>query len=102
MAEIGSKWALLIMYTLEEGTLRFSDIWRAIPDISQKVLTGELRTLESFSLIRRNVYAEVPPRVEYSLTDLGRSFMKAVHPVIKWAEANKDACLERRTQPTNG
>lgn len=96
MSEIGSKWAILILYELEEGKLRFSDIWRAIPDISQKVLTSELRTLEAFSMLHRTVYPEVPPRVEYELTELGRSFMEAMHPVMRWAVEHKDACLQKR------
>lgn len=96
MAEIGSKWALLIMFSLEPGVMRFSDIWRAIPDISQKVLTNELRTLESFSLVERKVYPEVPPRVEYCLTGLGRSFMEVFHPVAQWAIENREACLAKR------
>lgn len=96
MSEIGSKWAVLIMITLEPGVMRFSDIWRNIPDISQKVLTNELRTLESFALIERTVYPEVPPRVEYKLTELGHSFLKVLRPVIQWALDNKDACLAKR------
>lgn len=96
MAEVGSKWALLILHTIGRETLRFSEIWRGIPDISQKVLTSELRTLESFSLIKRSVYAEVPPRVEYELTELGHSFMDAMTPVIQWAKENKEVCLLKR------
>lgn len=96
MSEIGSKWAVLILHTLEGGVMRFSDVWRAIPDISQKVLTSELRMLESYSLVERTVYPEVPPRVEYKLTPLGLSFMAALHPVMMWAIDNKEACLARR------
>lgn len=95
MSEIGSKWAVLIMITLEPGVMRFSDIWRSIPDISQKVLTSELRTLERFSLVERKVYPEAPPRVEYTLTELGHSFLKVLRPVIQWAIDNKDVCLAK-------
>lgn len=98
MAEIGSKWAILIMHTLETEVKRFSDIWREIPDISQKVLTQKLRTLESFNLIERTVYAEVPPRVEYKLTTLGHSFMEVLHTVLEWAVDNRESCLSNKSK----
>ena len=90
---IGTKWAVLILLTIGDNTLHFSEIQRAVPDISQKMLTQELRALESFNLVSRKVYPEVPPKVEYRLTALGRSFMPAINGVIKWALENKEQCL---------
>lgn len=90
---IGTKWAVLILLTIGDSTLRFSEIQRAVPDISQKMLTQELRALESFNLISRTVFPEVPPRVEYRLTKLGQSFMPVINGVIKWALENKEQCL---------
>lgn len=76
---IGSKWKTMIIYHLLVGTKRFGELKNHIGDISQKVLTQNLRDMENDGLITRKVFAEVPPRVEYSLTDTGRS----LHPVIK-------------------
>lgn len=90
---IGTKWAVLILLTIGDSTLRFSEIQRAVPDISQKMLTQQLRALESFNLISRTVFPEVPPRVEYRLTKLGQSFMPVINGVIEWALENKERCL---------
>ena len=80
------KWSMLILCVLSENeSTRFSSIGRAIPDISPKVLTSTLKTLESEGLIRREIFPEIPPRTEYSLTDKGRSLMPHLYNLIAWA-----------------
>ncbi len=91
---IGDKWTPLVMGVLEEGTMRFSDIKRRIGGISQKMLTQTLRNLERDGLITRKVYAEVPPRVEYTLTPLGETLTEALATIRHWAESNIDSVLE--------
>lgn len=87
LSRVGDKWSLLVMHTLMEHDtpMRFSAIRRAVPDISQKVLTTTLRHLEEDRLVERIVYAEVPPRVEYKIQERGMSFMQACQPMIQWA-----------------
>ena len=88
------KWSLLVLYPLRENEVqRFSELQKAIHDISQKMLTQTLRRLEEMSLISREAYPEVPPRVEYRLTELGRSFMTNIEPLVSWAIENRDRCL---------
>lgn len=88
------KWSLLVLYPLRENEVqRFSELQKAIPDISQKMLTQTLRRLEDMSLISREAYPEVPPRVEYRLTPLGHSFMDNIEPLVGWAIENRDRCL---------
>lgn len=86
LAEVSHKWVILIMGILERGPVRFGSLRREIEGISQKMLTQSLRTLERDGLVKREVYAEVPVRVEYSLTDLGRSLNTLLKPVATWAE----------------
>ncbi len=82
----GDKWSLRILVLLyQEGTLRFGEIFHKIPGISQKVLTGKLRVLETDKLLARTIYAEVPPRVEYTLTPLGQSLIPALDGLVNWA-----------------
>ncbi|MGB8455521.1 MAG: helix-turn-helix domain-containing protein [Anaerocolumna sp.] len=69
------KWAIVIIYHLTVNTLRFGELQRKIPGITQSALTKQLRTLEEYGIIRRYVYPEVPPKVEYSLTDIGKEFI---------------------------
>ena len=88
------KWSLLVLYPLrQQEVMRFSELQKAIPDISQKMLTQTLRRLEQLSLISREAYPEVPPRVEYRLTVLGHSFMDNIEPLVVWAIENRDSCL---------
>ena len=90
LSKVGDKWSVLVLYSLQEGgVLRFSELQRAIPDLSQKMLTQTLRRLEAMRLIGRSVYAEVPPRVEYRLTELGASLMTHLNPLIGWALDNR-------------
>lgn len=79
---IGGKWSILVLHYLSIGTLRFGELNRLMPMMTQSVLTKELRNLESYHLISRKVYPEVPPKVEYSLTDIGRKFL----PILKELE----------------
>ena len=81
---IGNKWKLLIMRELLKGTQRFNEIHRSIGGISQKVLTQNLRQMEADGLINRDVFAEVPPRVEYSLSELGNSLRPIIAAMSEW------------------
>lgn len=85
---IGDKWTVLIISTLSGDALRYSDLQASIPGISQRMLTQTLKQLERDGLITRTAYAEVPPRVVYDLTDLGRSLMDAVMPLASWAASH--------------
>ncbi len=81
---IGGKWKLIILYYLFQDTRRFGELKRLIPGITQKMLTGQLRELERDKVIKRKVYAQVPPKVEYSLTDLGLSLKDVLNIMNKW------------------
>ncbi|MDE5594167.1 MAG: helix-turn-helix transcriptional regulator [Muribaculaceae bacterium] len=86
MSRFSGKWSVLVLCVLGENELtRFNAIAKAIPDISPKVLTETLKNLENDKLIQRMVYAEVPPRVEYSLTKLGQSLMPLLGALIEWS-----------------
>lgn len=97
LSRIGDKWSLLVLYTLQQNdTLRFKQLHRELPDISQKSLTQTLRILEEDGFIHRQVYAEVPPRVEYSLTPRALSFLPLVGNMIKWAKENMEDIMRDR------
>lgn len=101
LARISGKWSLLVLYTLDRNgmsPMRFNQLRRAIPDISQKVLTTTLRTLETDGLICRKVFAEVPPRVEYSLTERALTLIPLVDSLINWAADNMADIVRDRTQ----
>ena len=83
---MADKWKFLIIRDLLTGTKRFGELQRSIGGVSQKVLTNNLRQMESSGLINRKVYAEVPPRVEYSLTDLGKSLKPILDSLVNWGE----------------
>ena len=85
---IGGKWKTIILYSLLSGTRRFGEIAVRIPDISRKVLTEQLKELESDGLILREQYKEIPPRVEYSLTDLGKSLSPVFRELEIWGTEN--------------
>ena len=87
LALIGDKWKVLILRDLMDGTKRFNELQRSIGKVSQKVLTTQLREMEADGLVDREVFAEVPPRVEYSLTDLGRSLAPVLHALRTRGEA---------------
>lgn len=86
---IGDKWKVLILRDLMPGTKRFGELKRSIGSVSQKVLTAQLRDMEEGGLVLRRVYAEVPPRVEYSLTDLGKSLKPILDAMQNWGEKYK-------------
>lgn len=88
---IGNKWRVLILRDLMPGTKRFGELKKSIGSVSQKVLTAQLRDMENNGLVNRKVYAEVPPRVEYSLTDLGRSLEPILDAMRNWGEDYKTA-----------
>lgn len=98
LSRVGDKWSLLVMYTLLEqpAPMRFSAIRKAVPDISQKVLTTTLRHLEEDQFVERIVYAEVPPRVEYRMLARGKSFMAACQPMIEWAAEHLAEIVQHR------
>ena len=86
---IGDKWKVLILRDLMPGTKRFGELKKSVGNVSQKVLTAQLRAMEESGLVHRQVYAEVPPRVEYSLTDLGRSLKPILDSMWAWGEEYK-------------
>ena len=101
LARISGKWSLLVLYTLDRNgmsPMRFNQLRRASPDISQKVLTTTLRTLETDGLICRKVFAEVPPRVEYSLTERALTLIPLVDSLINWAADNMADIVRDRAQ----
>lgn len=87
---IGDRWSLLVLYALEHGTLRFQELRRAVDGVSQKMLTQTVRALERDGLVKRTVYASVPPRVEYALTPLGRGLTERIAAIRVWAYENID------------
>ena len=86
---IGDKWKVLILRDLMPGTKRFGELKKSVGNVSQKVLTAQPRTMEESGLVNRKVYAEVPPRVEYSLTELGKSLKPILDSMRAWGEAYK-------------
>lgn len=88
VAVVGGKWKPLILWALQDEARRFGELRRHVPGVSEKMLTQQLRELESDGIVHREVYREVPPRVEYSLTPLGRTLNAALLPLGEWGEAN--------------
>jgi DNA-binding HxlR family transcriptional regulator len=86
---IGDKWKVLILRELITGTKRFGELKKSIPSISQKVLTQQLRSMEEDDLLIRTAFAEIPPRVEYSLTETGRSLKIILDAMLSWGEQYK-------------
>lgn len=86
---IGDKWKVLILRDLLNGTKRFGELKKSVGNVSQKVLTAQLRDMEASGLLTRTVYAEVPPRVEYTLTELGYSLRPILDAMSVWGEAYK-------------
>ena len=97
LSRIGDKWSMLVLYTLEtDEAKRFKELQRNIPDISQKMLTATLKMLEADGLVKREAFAEVPPRVEYSLSDKGKTLLPHINALISWATDNMDDIYESR------
>ena len=91
LGRFADKWSLLILCNLHgRDKMRYTEIRNAIPDISQKMLTSTLKQLEQEHLLKRKAYAEIPPRVEYSLTELGMSLMPIIGQMIEWAQVHFD------------
>jgi DNA-binding HxlR family transcriptional regulator len=91
---IADKWSVVVLYGLSRGPRRHSELVELIGGISKKMLTQTLRRLERRGLVSRRAYAEVPPRVEYELTPLGRTLIEPIGALTRWAERNGDALLE--------
>ena len=99
LARVGDKWSMLVLFTLENNSSqRFKELQRNIPDISQKMLTATLKTLEGDGLILREAFPEIPPRVEYSLTQKGQSLLPLINNLISWASENMEDIIESRKQ----
>lgn len=94
---IGDKWKVLILRDLLPGTKRFGKLKKSLGGVSQKVLTAQLRAMEESGLVHREVYAEVPPKVEYSLTPLGLSLKPILDAMRAWGEDYKKQCSEGET-----
>jgi DNA-binding HxlR family transcriptional regulator len=93
---IGDKWSMLVIAVLEAGPLRYTDLQREVPGISQRMLTLTVRQLQQDGLVTRTAYAEVPPRVEYALTPLGRSLHHIVTSLITWVADHHGQIREHR------
>ena len=99
VARFGNKWALLVILVLSENEpIRYNELGRKIPDISSRVLSNTLRILEADGLVNRRFYQEVPPRVEYSLTDTGRSLVPIILELTAWAQSNMKTIIEHRSK----
>src|SRR4051794_6129585 len=90
---IGGKWKVVILFWLKDGTLRFGELRKKIPDVSERMLTQQLRELEEHGIVHREVYPVVPPRVEYSLTDYGRTLRPITDLMCAWGQKH----LQRAT-----
>ena len=98
LAMIGGRWKIPLIFHLLSGAKRFSELARALTGVSQKMLTQQLREMARDGLVARKVYAEVPPRVEYTLTPLGRSLKSVVDAMCQWGEAHGPRGLEREAR----
>ena len=97
LSRFGDKWSILALLNLNEnGIMRFNELHRSIPDISQKMLTTTLRTLEADNLVSRTIYPEIPPRVEYQLTETGKSLIPHIQSLVNWALDHKEIILSSR------
>lgn len=99
VTRFGNKWALLVLLVISENDpIRYNELGRKIPDISSRVLSSTLRILEADGLISRTLYNEVPARVEYSLTEIGRSLIPIILQLTAWAQANMKTIIAHRQQ----
>ncbi len=97
LSRISDKWSMLVLFTLNgSGVMRFNALQKSIPDISQKMLTATLRTLEVDGLVKRTIYPEVPPKVEYSLTQKAETLIPHINALIGWAQDNMSDIVKRR------
>lgn len=99
IARFGNKWALLVILILSENkVLRFSELKKMIPDVSSRMLSSTLRTLEADGLVSRKVYPEVPPKVEYSLTETGLSLVPFIVQLTEWAQKHMKSIVKQREE----
>lgn len=99
IARFGNKWALLTVLIIgEQGVVRFNELNRLIPDVSSRVLSSTLRTLEADGFIDRKVYAVVPPKVEYRLTEVGKSLLPLIRQLTEWAQTNMKKVMNHRKE----
>lgn len=99
IARFGTKWALLTVLIIgEQEVVRFNELNRLIPDVSSRVLSSTLRTLETDGFIDRKVYAVVPPKVEYRLTEVGKSLLPLIRQLTEWAQANMKKVMTHRKE----
>lgn len=99
---IGGKWKGVVLYHLQDGTKRFNELRKIIPSVTQRMLTRQLRELEMDGVIERKVYAEVPPKVEYSITEFGKSLAPIIAALEKWGNQHIDILTTtRRTALAN-
>ncbi len=96
LARVGDKWSMLVVYVLGEGPLRFNELRRTIGKVSQRMLTLTLRNLERDGLVTRTVTPSIPPRVDYELTELGKSLRQPVNTLANWANENKGRIVKAR------
>jgi DNA-binding HxlR family transcriptional regulator len=100
LSVIGGRWKILILWHLFQGTKRFNQLHRGMPGVSQKVLTQQLRELERDGVVHREVFAEVPPKVEYSLTPLGATLRPVVEAMCQWGLQGDETCdLDEKSKP---
>jgi DNA-binding HxlR family transcriptional regulator len=83
---LSGKWALIILHHLRESKLRFNELHRLLPDVTQATLTKQLRTLEEYGMVTRTVYAQIPPKVEYELSDVGKEFSEVLNSLKTWGD----------------
>jgi DNA-binding HxlR family transcriptional regulator len=83
---LSGKWALIILHYLSESKLRFNELQKLLPDMTQATLTKQLRTLEEYGMLKRTVYAQVPPKVEYELSDIGKDFTEVLNILKTWGD----------------
>lgn len=98
LQRIGDKWSVLVVETLGQGSMRFNELRRAIPSVSQRMLTLTLRNLERDGLVNRTVTPTIPPRVDYELTGLGRSLQKPICGLVSWSMDNVGAIHEAQAR----
>lgn len=94
---LGNKWAMVVLVNISEnGPVRFNELYRTIPSVSEKVLSQVLRQLTTDGIIRRELFPDIPPRTEYSLTDLGKTLLPHIEALIAWGRENFDAIMSNR------
>jgi DNA-binding HxlR family transcriptional regulator len=101
LSRVGDKWTILLLNVLGDNTMRFKDLHRAVPGISQRMLTVTVRNLERDGLVVRTIYPTIPPKVEYALSDRGRSLRCALVPIADWVTENRDGIEESQKQFDN-